>query len=99
MILMEENKKTKIELSDIVKDALMACEGSFGGLLIVGGSLEDASALRNSFQQSSDSKYPMVYRTAKEHESYRQERKFDGKLFYLVNLDQIQLTNETALGK
>lgn len=87
--------KTKIELSDLIKDSLNACRNGFGGLLIIGGSLEDADRLKNIFQQKSDNQYPLVYRTAKEHEECRQQRKFGEKLFYLIDLDKIQLTSDS----
>jgi hypothetical protein len=83
--------KTKIDLSDIVRDALKFCKEGFGGLLIVSGNEEEISLLRRNFLDSCESKYPVKLISREQYTAGRNSSVIEGKNYYQVRLDEIEL--------
>jgi len=83
--------KTRIDLEEITEDVSRACGEGFGGLLIIGGTKEEISLLQENFQKNSGNEYPVIIKTREEYEASKRNALFDGKMYYQVSLDQIEL--------
>lgn len=104
---MDDKKvRTKISLSSLVEDAYKFCQNgaedivtgkpiAIRGLLIVSGSSEqaDAKKLKNEFIKKTSSSYPVAIIDSEEYQQIGKKPLIDGGRYYLVELNQIEITD------
>jgi hypothetical protein len=83
----------KIALDSLVNDAIRFCNDGFAGLLIIGGEESVVGLMEDRFKMKTEEKYPVVRRSVEAHTAAGGDRIFDGKIYYLVDLSLIEITN------